>query len=128
MDKVVAIVALSDLQISCVIGVYQEERLMPQDIFIDIELQSDCSTAVQNDTVEGTIDYESVAKALEELAQAREFYLLETFAFEALKLLFRRNQNIVWGIIKVKKPAALAFAKYASAEIEQGKRQSWSGR
>jgi FolB domain-containing protein len=114
---------IENLKIRCIIGVNPQERQIEQEIFIDAKVKYDITKCITTDKVEEATDYIMLARVLTELAQARKFYLLETFAAEASKALFKQF-NVQWVWLKVKKPKGVPNAEYACIEVQQSREEA----
>lgn len=73
-------IAIRRLKVSTHIGVPDDERAKPQDLWINLQL-----TPIRNfdglaDRIELTVDYHAVATEITQLAQARPRKLIETLA------------------------------------------------
>lgn len=62
------------------IGVYDWERKIRQDIVLDLEMSADIKAASETDKIEQTLDYKAVSKRLIDFVQGSEFQLVETLA------------------------------------------------
>lgn len=108
------------LSISCIIGVYPEERRVEQNIIVDLRVAHDIATCVQEDDVSKTLCYAELARLCEQLAKNRKFKLLETFAAEAVDQIIKAyGQRYVW--IRIRKPNALPSASATVVEV------TWDG-
>jgi len=74
------IVFIQGLKIDCVIGIYDWERKIRQDITLDIEMGFDIFPASETDHIDQTLDYKAVSKRLIEFVKNSEFQLVETLA------------------------------------------------
>jgi dihydroneopterin aldolase len=74
------IVFIQGLKIDCVIGIYDWEREIRQDITLDIEMGFDIAPAAKTDHIEQTLDYKAVSKRLIDFVQHSSFQLVETLA------------------------------------------------
>lgn len=74
------IVFIQGLKIDCVIGIYDWERKIRQDIVLDIEMSVDIKAASETDHIDQTLDYKAVSKRLISFVQTSEFQLVETLA------------------------------------------------
>ncbi|SMN16743.1 Dihydroneopterin aldolase [uncultured Candidatus Thioglobus sp.] len=74
------IVFIQGLKIDCVIGIYDWEREIRQDITLDIEMSADIKPASETDHIDQTLDYKAVSKRLIEFVKTSEFQLVETLA------------------------------------------------
>ncbi|WP_428087925.1 dihydroneopterin aldolase [Candidatus Thioglobus sp.] len=74
------IVFIQGLKIDCVIGIYDWEREIRQDITLDIEMGFDIEPASKTDHIDQTLDYKAVSKRLIGFVKDSEFQLVETLA------------------------------------------------
>ncbi len=74
------IVFIQGLKIDTVIGIYDWEREIRQDIVLDIEMSADIKAASETDHIDQTLDYKAVSKRLIDFVRASEFQLVETLA------------------------------------------------
>lgn len=81
-------VSLKNLQAFCKLGIYDSERILGQSININIDLFFDLSISGKSNKVEDSINYVDVSLTLRELAQSKEFLLIENLAEEMCKALF----------------------------------------
>lgn len=114
------IIKIEGLRVQCIIGVKPLERKVPQQITLDIEMKAEIFEAAQTDSIIDTVDYEKVANSLQELADQRNYHLLETFAFEALNEVLS-NFPIVWAKISISKKQALQSADRTLVVLEKSK-------
>lgn len=99
--KCLAKISINHHPISCIIGVFPNERIEPQTIYMDFEVEADISEAVKSDSITEAFDYVKLAELCTQLAQEKKFFLLETLAYEAVQLLLQ--QGVEWACVKVKK-------------------------
>ena len=116
MDKIV----IPDYRISCHVGVPKEEREVPQDVLIDIELQLDLSQAGRADDFALTVDYAEVCRTVTTTVERRPRKLIETIAEEVAEVLLA-NYPVQAVKIQVRKPGALAHLgiPYAAVVVER---------
>jgi len=114
-------IGVKDLKVTCVIGIYPEERTKNQDLFIDIEIQYDFNNASRSENVDDTIDYAKISDDITSLAIAKKYQLIETLAEDSAQLIL--NQYKVESVkIIVKKPGAVPAAAYPYVEIFRTKK------
>lgn len=107
--------------ISCIIGVYPEERLQEQNVYVDLRVGHDIRDCIQEDDVTKTLCYVELANLCEQLAKKKQFKLLETFAAEAIDQIIKTyGQRYVW--MRLRKPKALSSASATVVEV------TWDGR
>jgi len=116
----IGILGIHQHQVSCIVGVYQEERKREQTLFFDAKIKLDLSLSCASDQVQDTVDYVVLAQICTELAQQNKYILLETLASDILDEYLRRFPAI-WAWILIKKPAAISTAEYAFIELERTK-------
>lgn len=73
-------IRLNGLELSCHIGVPEEERATPQRLTADIILTPPCSFDAMEEDIARTIDYDALSRRLAELAEEEPVVLLETLA------------------------------------------------
>jgi 7,8-dihydroneopterin aldolase/epimerase/oxygenase len=112
-------IGIQDLQIRCIIGIYQNERSQEQEIYVDLKVQTDFSKCLRSGSITETIDYTQLAKICSDFAKGKKYELLETFAGDVLDEIFR-TYPVNWGWIRIKKPKAIPHAAFATVELEKG--------
>lgn len=116
------IIGFEHHQIDCIIGVDEHERLLEQEIYVDVKVEYNFSRCVLTDQICDTIDYTLLAKTVTDLARKRKYKLLESLAYEAVQLLINHFQ-LSWAWIRIKKPKGLSTAHYTVVEFSQGAKQ-----
>ncbi len=118
------IVFIQGLKIDCVIGVYDWEREIRQDIILDIEMSADIKAASEADHIDHTLDYKAVSKRLIEFVRDSEFQLVETLAEKITQTIIKE-----FGVEKVKltlnKGEAVTGAQGVGVIIKRN-RDSWA--
>ncbi|ALP54340.1 dihydroneopterin aldolase [Candidatus Tenderia electrophaga] len=116
------IIYLSDLRIQTVIGVFDWEREIKQEVVIDLEMASDIRRAAETDALEDTLDYKSVAKRVIGFVEASEFQLVETLA-ERVAAVVRQEFGVPWLRLRLNKQGALRGARDVGVIIERGTKE-----
>lgn len=111
------IIKIEDYKIHCIMGAHSYERDIEQEISLDIEMRLNFTECAQTDSIVDTIDYTSVVQVCSDLAKARRYHLIETFAFETIHAL-NDAFSPLWIKVRVKKKKALALAKAVIVELE----------
>jgi dihydroneopterin aldolase len=109
---------IEDLRIHCIVGVYKHERKVEQDLFVDVRLEFDFSEAARTDHIDHTLDYTRLAGMLEEWMKREKFQLIETLAERACVLITEGFPQVRHCRVTIKKPGALADARFASVTSE----------
>lgn len=113
------IIYIRDLEIDCVIGVWDWERRIKQFVRLDLEMATDVARAAATDRIDDTLDYKAVAKRLIEFVGQSEFQLVETLA-EKVADIVRGEFNVPWVRVTVNKRGALRHAGDIGVVIERG--------
>ena len=115
------VIGLSGLRISCIIGIHPHERVEEQPLLVDVEVERDFAAAAATDDFAHTSDYAAMADLLTELAQERQYQLLETFAEDAATLLLGRFTEVERLRLEVRKPQAVPAADASFVRIERAR-------
>lgn len=109
-------IEIKELRIPCIIGVYSHERTSEQELIVDLSLELPMGASTVSDHLDDTLDYDQVAGALTEVAQVGQYQLIEAYAYAALQRVFQ-DFPVERAEITVKKPGAIAAAKWASVQL-----------
>lgn len=111
-------VTIRDLEIRCIVGILPRERVEPQSLFLDVDLDLDFAPAAEAEDVSKTIDYAAVSAWLTGQVQARKYQLVETLAVEGCHGLLEAHPAVQRVRIEVKKPAAVPAAAHVGCIFE----------
>lgn len=114
MDKIF----LSALNVECIVGIWQWERRVKQNVVIDVELAADIRRAAVTDHIDQTIDYKKLAKRLLAFVGGSEFNLVETLTERIAELIIKEFQ-VSWVRVRVNKRGAIRGARDVGIEIER---------
>lgn len=78
---------IRDLRIEMLIGFHRREQLVPQAVRLDVEIGIGDDRVYEGDRVADCIDYDKVTARIRELALARHYNLVETFADHVARIL-----------------------------------------
>jgi len=109
---------IRNLELQCIIGAEDWERLMPQRVVVDIELRGDFSAAADSDDLADAMDYRTACIKAAEVAEASEFRLVETLADRIARAALTTHPCMTSTIVAVHKPLALAGFGRANATVE----------
>lgn len=87
-------------------GVHDEEEILGQRFFVDAELTVEAGTALDTDSIDGTVNYGLVFKVIEEIVTGKRRFLIEALALDVGKALTARFAAIKVARITVRKPNA----------------------
>ena len=86
-----------------------------------MDLEWDFEAAARSERVKDTLDYDHIADLLTELAQERQYQLIETFAWEATEALLARYPACGGVAIEIRKPAAVPAAEAARVRLHRSR-------
>ncbi|MGI9333601.1 MAG: dihydroneopterin aldolase [Gammaproteobacteria bacterium] len=115
------IIFISDIRAETVIGVYDWEREIRQQVVMDLELGGDCARAAQTDAVEDTLDYKAISKRVSGFVEESSFKLVETLADRTAEMVMREF-GVQWLRLRLNKKGALRGASDVGVIIERGQR------
>lgn len=110
-------VFLKDLELLASIGVHAHEHENRQRILVDIELEMTGAATPKDDRLAETVDYEAIARAVEEIAWEGHVQLVETLA-ERVARWCLKDPRVAKALVRVTKPEALTNARGSGCEIE----------
>jgi dihydroneopterin aldolase len=110
---------LQGLRVECIVGIHPHERETPQSVLFDIDLDYDFAAAATADAIDGAVDYTAVASEVAELAERRQFQLIETMAEESATMLLTQFPRVVAVRIEIRKPAAVPAAACSFVRVER---------
>ena len=117
MDKII----IKNLLVRGVIGVNDWEREAPQDILVNIEIDTDLNKAGKSDDLEDTINYRLIAKRIIAHVEASHHFTVESLAADLARICLEEPgaKNVR---VRVEKPGAVRFAKSVGVEIERSRK------
>lgn len=115
------IVFIRDLRVETVIGIYDWEKGIKQEIILDIEMGTDVAKAAASDRIEDAVNYKSVAKRLLAFIGESRFQLVETLAERCAEII-QDEFGVPWVRLRVNKIGALSHARDVGVIIERGRR------
>jgi len=115
------IVFVHGLTVDCVIGVWDWERRIRQNVVIDLDMAGDVARAASTDDLADTLDYKAVTKRVIAFTEASEFQLVETLA-ERIAALVLGEFDVPWVRVRINKRGAVRGARDSGVVIERGQR------
>ncbi len=104
------IIYIKDLRVETIIGIFDWERKVKQEVSIDMEFPFDCKRAAATDSIEDTIDYKAICKGVIKFVEGSSFQLQESLA-EGIAALVKDEYKLDCVKLRVSKPGALRGAK-----------------
>lgn len=114
MDKIF----LRELRIETIIGFWEWERRIKQVVSIDLEIGTDARIAAASDGIQGTLNYEQLAKRLMEFVGDAKYQMVEALA-TAIGGIVIREFGAPWVRVSVAKPGAIPAAREVGISIER---------
>lgn len=114
MDKII----LKNIRLRGIIGVYDWERSLPQEMVVSITLFTDMRQAGQSDDLTDCVDYDNLAQKVRSHAQQAARQTLEALA-EDIAAICLKEAGVQKVVVYVEKPGAVTFAESAGVEIER---------
>lgn len=114
---------MENLRLRTVVGVYEWEKKIRQEVSINLEITFDGSEAAQSDDIQKTIDYKSLRNQIIAHVEKHDFNLVERIAWETadIALSFPLAESVR---VQVEKPGALRLTDSVSITVERSKQTS----
>lgn len=112
------IIFIQGLKIDTVIGIYDWERKIRQNIVLDIEMSTDIRAASKTDHIDQALDYKAVSKRLIDFVQNSEYQLVETLA-EKITQIVLQEFEVTWIKLILNKGEVLTGAQGVGVIIER---------
>jgi dihydroneopterin aldolase len=112
------IIFIQGLKIDTVIGIYDWERKIRQNIVLDIEMSTDIRATSKTDHIDQALDYKAVSKRLIDFVQNSEYQLVETLA-EKITQIVLQEFEVTWIKLTLNKGEVLTGAQGVGVIIER---------
>lgn len=121
MDKL----SIVDLEVYAKHGLYAEEKVLGQKFLISLDIFYNMSTAAKNADLAESINYGALSHDITDFFTSMSIDLIETCAYEVLKLIFEKYEFVEEVRVTIKKPwAPIGLPlKYPSVNISRKKRR-----
>lgn len=107
------IIKIENLRVRTIVGIFEWEKEVKQDIVINIDITFDATKAIEKDSIDETIDYKSLNKKIITLIENKSFNLIERIAGDAMNLVME-DDRVLEATVRVEKPGALRFTDNVS--------------
>ena len=87
-------------------GVFNEEETLGQRFFVDAVLDVDGGSALDEDEIEGTVDYGTAFRVIESIITGKRRFLIEALALETARTLCKQFPMIEQAEVTIRKPNA----------------------
>lgn len=109
--------SLEGLKFRCVIGVTARERRKPQELVVNLHVETDFGKAAASDSLHDTVDYRRLAQSILDTGRASKFQLIETLASHLTQVIFDQFPSVLAVRLELEKPRALQVARVVRAVI-----------
>lgn len=116
MDKIL----IKNLRVHGIVGVYEEERITPQGILINITLFTDTRQAAQSDSLADCVDYDALSQKVKKHTEGVKRFTVEALA-EDIAQLCLAEKGVEKVRVRVEKPQAIEFVDSVGVEIKRAK-------
>ena len=113
------IVYIDQLHIQTVIGIYDWEKEIKQEVCLDLQMANDNRKGAASNDVDDTLDYMAVSKRLIAFVGDHQFLLMENLAERCADIVMQEF-GVPWLRLKAAKPGAVAGAAAVGVIIERG--------
>ncbi|MBU0631140.1 dihydroneopterin aldolase [bacterium] len=103
-------VYIEDFRFSCIIGILDFERVMPQDVIVNLELEYEFQTEF--------INYADIAEIIKSSMQEKRFELIEDALGYLFSLLKEKYTNTSSLFIKITKPSILQDCRVSVSDYK----------
>ncbi|MGE4570623.1 MAG: dihydroneopterin aldolase [Gammaproteobacteria bacterium] len=112
------IVFIQGLKIDTVIGIYDWERKVRQNIVFDIEMSSNNVVAANTDNIDQALNYHAICDRLCDYVRGSEFQLVETLAEKVCQIIINEF-GVEWVKLKLNKGEVVTGAEGVGVIIER---------
>jgi len=96
------LIKIKNLRLYTYIGIYQHEKLIKQELCLNLIITTNNTNACISDNIADTIDYGKIYNIIKDFSQNHKCELLEKFAYDLLKLIMS-DKKIVKCHLEVEK-------------------------
>ena len=107
------------LKAKAVIGVFDWEKQIHQNLVLDLDLRADVARAATSDALADAVDYKVISKRVVEFVENSKFQLVESLA-EGVAHVIREEFAVGWVRVRIAKPFAVRGAQEVGVVIERG--------
>ena len=73
-------ILINNLELFCIIGVNKWERITPQKITIDLEIETNLNASIKSDDIKDTVNYRNIVKKISKIVESSNYNLIESLA------------------------------------------------
>ena len=113
-------VFVRDLECMAMIGIYDQEKIKPQRIIVNIDLSVQETDGPMADDISHVVSYEIIAKKVETILAEGHTNLVETLC-EKIAQSCLKDKRVLAARVRVEKPDIIPNARSVGVEIERGR-------
>jgi dihydroneopterin aldolase len=113
-------VFVRDLDLMALIGIHEQESLVPQRIIVNIDLSVREGQGPKDDDISHVVSYEIVVRKVEAIVAAGHINLVETLC-ERIAQSCLTDKRVVAARVRVEKPDIIPNARSVGVEIERSR-------
>ncbi|MGI9658178.1 MAG: dihydroneopterin aldolase [Gaiellaceae bacterium] len=110
---------IRDLSTVGIVGIKPAERVTPQEILINATMWADTSAAATSDSIDETVNYRTIAKAMIKHVREGEPMLVERLSEELAQLVLATDDRVQEVELTVEKPTALRHARSVGITVRR---------
>ena len=114
-------ISIKELHVKTIIGVNDDEKEQPQDIFITVNMGVNVTKAIDSDDLLDTFDYDALSKQLTDFILSSRYELIESLAGACVRLIFEFSNLIQTIDLTVSKPNAIKNSKTTEFKIHRSR-------
>ncbi|MCC5911800.1 MAG: dihydroneopterin aldolase [Clostridiaceae bacterium] len=105
-------------------GVMQEEAVLGQKFFVDIDMYTDLKNAGESDEVEDTVHYGEAYELVKDMVENKRFKLIEALAENIASSILQNFTSVNEIVVRIKKPEAPVKGIYDYFGVEIRRRKN----
>lgn len=113
-------ILINNLELFCIVGINNWERITPQKIIIDLKIETNLNLSIETDDISKTVNYRTIVKNIIKIIGNSKYKLIESIAGRICEICFEDN-NIIAVEISVFKPGAVRNTKSVGVSIRREK-------
>ena len=110
------ILRIENLRLRTVVGIYEWEKKIKQDIIINVEIEFDGEMAMETDDISHSVDYKELNKEIISTVENNRYNLIERICGDVSEIIMR-NDKVSRTTVRIDKPGALRFTDSVSVEM-----------
>ncbi len=104
------IIFIKELKVNAIIGIFDWERVKPQPLIFDIEMNTSIKKPALSDNIIDTVCYKTVVDDIIDFTKQSKYKLIETLAEDICQLILNKYNGVQEIRLTVNKPQAVAEA------------------